>query len=96
MVDFTSELTAIMTAMVKEAFIMLLAYRRHGTRLMPSQLYHDEQALIKCSFVTAAKLQRDFPGTNYHIYQDGTDRQEVMHGRVRSLTNNRSVDQGSL
>ena len=63
---------------------------------MPSQLYHDEQASIKCSFVTAAKLQRDFPGTNYHIYQDGTDRQEVMHGRVRSLTHNRSVDQGSL
>ena len=48
MVDFTSELTAIMTAMVKEAFIMLLAYRRHGTRLMPSQLYHDEQAICLC------------------------------------------------
>ena len=95
-VDFTSDLTAIMTAMAKEAFIMLLAFRRHGTRLMPSQLYHDEQASIKCSFFTAAKLQRDFPGTNYHIYQDGTDRQELMHGRVRAITHNRSVDQGSL
>jgi hypothetical protein len=45
--DLTSSLSNILRAALKSAAVLFVLYRRHHTKLMPSQLYHDTPAATR-------------------------------------------------
>ena len=86
---------------LKSSFVLLVAFRRHGTALCPSQLYHDFQRTVKDLVLLVAKVQVavDAGTLHYsklHCSQIGSDREENLFSDVRTITHDRSVDMSSL
>ena len=66
-----SDLTSILKSMATSAHIMFLVYRRHETKAMTAQVYHDYQACVKDVFIMVAKAQ-------IHL-EAGTIQEETLH-----------------
>ena len=99
--DLASDLSTILRKALKSSFVLLVAFRRHGTALCPSQLYHDFQRTVKDLVLLVAKVQVavDAGTLHYsklHCSQIGSDREENLFSDVRTITHDRSVDMSSL
>jgi hypothetical protein len=95
--DLTSSLSKILRVAVKSAAVLFILYRRHRTKLMPSQLYHDTQCIFNDILICVAKMQVALDdGTlddhDFYSFQPGSDRQEQQFSGVRTLTHQRNVD----
>eukprot|EP00733_Pompholyxophrys_punicea_P000199 Pompholyxophrys_punicea_v1_NODE_36_length_4801_cov_3.930257.p2 type:complete len:309 gc:universal NODE_36_length_4801_cov_3.930257:2265-3191(+) len=65
---------------------------KNGTSFIPSQLFHDVQAMVKEFFFTPAKMQVYFPDRPFFTFQLGDDSLENFFGRLRTLTHDHSLD----
>ena len=104
--DLDHNLDVITRSVLKSGFVLFHLYRRHRIRLMPAQLYHDWQRIVKELVILIAKMQvaarndgvfdNENVNCDFHPFQIGTDRQENQFRLVRTLTHNRNVDAATL
>ena len=70
-IGLESDLKSILKSMATSAHVMFLVYRRHETKSMTAQVYHDYQACVKDVFIMVAKAQ-------IHL-EAGTIQEETLH-----------------
>eukprot|EP00899_Mesostigma_viride_P000865 jgi/Mesvir1/1077/Mv17592-RA.1 len=72
----------------RSAHLLFVLYRLVSTKLVPSVLYHDTMVHITTLFSNVMKIQAYFPGQRYYIFQQGTDREELVFGDARTQSHN--------
>ena len=71
---------------------ILVLYRRNATKFVPSQWYHDCQAMVKLAYIVTIRIKQNFADQPLYLFQLGTDRLEVLFSVLRTLTHNSNFD----
>lgn len=74
------------------AHTLIVLYWRNATKFVPSQWYHDCQAMIKFAFFVTVRMQQQFTEYPLYLFQLGTDRLEGLFSILRTLTHNSNFD----
>eukprot|EP00734_Pompholyxophrys_sp_LG126_P000308 Pompholyxophrys_sp_v1_NODE_103_length_1966_cov_40.693792.p1 type:complete len:168 gc:universal NODE_103_length_1966_cov_40.693792:712-209(-) len=75
---------------------LFVLFRKHGTKFIPGQLYHDFQSSVQDLFFSAAKQLVYYPDKDLFLFLLSDDRLERLFSNVRTLTHDRLVDQVAL
>jgi hypothetical protein len=78
--------------LARTSALLFTLYRKAGKLALPTQLYHDTQAFFQTTTFNILKMQMLFPGSEYHIFLQGTDTGEREFSSARTLTHNRNFD----
>ena len=87
-----ASISDILVASSKLSHLLIVVHRKHKTKFIPNQLYHDLQTLVKDNFFSVARQQCQDPSRPLYIFQLSNDLLEQLFGIVRCLTHNRNVD----
>jgi hypothetical protein len=74
------------------SFILLIIFKKHGTKFMLGNLYLDIQSVIQDAFVAVAYFKSVTSTKPLYIHLLGTDQLESLFSIVRTLTHARNVD----
>ncbi|CAF0901874.1 unnamed protein product [Brachionus calyciflorus] len=72
--------------------LLLYVFRKHKTKYITNDLYHDLQSTVQDAFISTAIYQKKFSQKPLYLYQLGTDQLESLFSSVRTLTHSRNCD----
>ncbi len=91
-VDPTIHLSTQLLNLAELSFILLIIYRKYGTRFILTALYLDIQSTIQGAFVAVAYFKKICSSSPLYLHLLGTDQLESLFSVIRTITHAKNVD----